>query len=174
VVRTERDPLSFAEPVRRIIRGLDPLQPIAEVRTLDSILGENYSRQRFSAVLLAGFSISSLVLAAVGIYGVLAYSVEQRTREIGVRMALGAEPGRIVALVVGTGARLVIGGAIVGIAGALALTGLLKSLLFGIGPRDPGTFLAAPCIFVAVALLAAYLPARRAARLDPMDALRAE
>jgi len=174
VVRTERNPLSFAEPVRRIIRGLDPLQPIAEVRTLDSILGENYSRQRFSAVLLTGFSISALLLSAVGIYGVLAYSVAQRTREIGVRVALGAEPGRIISLVVGTGARLVIGGAIVGIAGALALTGLLKSLLYGIGPRDPWTFFMAPVVLLSVALVAAYVPARRAARLDPMDALRTE
>lgn len=173
-VRTQGNPLTVAGPVRQVIRKLDPLQPIAEIRTMDSILGENYSRQRFSAVLLAGFSISSLVLAAIGIYGVLAYSVAQRTREIGVRVAMGAEPGRIIALIVGTGARFVLGGAAAGIAGALALTGLLRSLLFGVGPRDPETFLAAPCILVAVALLAAYLPARRAAKLDPTEALRAE
>jgi len=173
-VRTERNPLSYAEPARQIIRGLDPLQPIADVQTMAEILGENSARQRFSAVLLAGFSISSLVLSAVGIYGVLAYSVAQRTREIGVRMALGAEPGRIIGLVVGTGARLVVGGAIVGIAGALALTGLLKSLLYGIGPRDPWTFFMAPVVLLTVALVAAYVPARRAARLDPVDALRTE
>jgi putative ABC transport system permease protein len=173
-VRTERNPLGFAEPVRRVIRGLDPLQPIADVRTLEEILGDNSARQRFSAVLLTGFSISALLLAAVGIYGVVAYSVAQRTREIGLRMALGAEPGRIVGLVVGTGARLVIGGAIVGMAGALALTGLLKSLLYGIGPRDPWTLCMAPVVLLSVALVAAYVPARRAARLDPMDALRTE
>ncbi len=173
-VRTERNPLSYAESARRIIRGLDPLQPIADVQTMDAILGDNFARQRFSAVLLAGFSISSLVLAAVGIYGVLAYSVAQRTREIGLRVALGAEPGRIISLVVGTGARLVIGGAVVGIAGALALSGLLRSLLYGIGPRDPWTFILAPILLLLVALVAAYVPARRAARLDPMDALRAE
>jgi putative ABC transport system permease protein len=173
-VRTELNPLSYAEPVRRIVRGLDPMQPIADIRTMDDILGENSSRQRFSAVLLTGFSISALLLAAVGIYGVLAYSVAQRTREIGVRVALGAEPSRIVGLVVGTGARLVFGGAIVGIAGALALTGLLKSLLYGIGPRDPWTFFVAPVVLLTVALVAAYVPARRAARLDPVDALRME
>lgn len=174
VVRTERNPLSYVEPARRIIRGLDPLQPIADVRTLDEILGDNSARQRFSAVLLIGFSISSLALAAIGIYGVLAYSVSQRTREIGVRVALGAEPRRIISLVVGTCARLVIGGAIVGLGGALALTGLLKSLLYGVGPRDPWTFVGAPAILLAAALVAAYVPARRAARLDPMQALRTE
>lgn len=173
-VRTGGDPLGMAAAARRIILGIDPMQPIADVRTLDGVLGENSARQRFSTVLLAGFSMASLLLAAVGIYGMLAYSVAQRTREIGVRVALGAEPGRIISLVVGTGARLVAGGAAVGIGAALALSGLLKSLLFGIGPRDPLTFLMAPALLVGVALAAAYLPARRAARLDPMDALRAE
>lgn len=174
LVRTGGNPLSYVEPARRIVRGIDPLQPIAAARALESILGENSARQRFSATLLAGFSISALVLAAVGIYGVLAYSLAQRTRELGLRMALGAEPGRIVRLVVGTGAQLVIGGAIVGMAGALALTGLLKSLLYGIGPHDPWTFVMAPAVLLMVALVAAYVPARRAARLDPMDALRME
>ena len=172
LVRAERNPLSFAEPARRIIRGLDPAQPIAEVRTMEDILGENFARQRFSAWLLSGFSIVALVLAGIGIYGVLAYSVTARTRELGVRAALGADSGRIIALVLKTGARPVVGGLVIGIAGALALTGLLKSLLFGIGPRDPLTFVIVPCLLAAVALIAAFLPARRAARLDPMDALR--
>jgi putative ABC transport system permease protein len=141
---------------------------------MEDILGENFARQRFSAWLLSGFSIVALALAGVGIYGVLAYSVTARTRELGVRAALGADSGRIIALVLKTGVRPVIGGLIVGLAGALALTGLLRSLLFGIGPRDPVTFLVVPCLLGAVALLAALLPARRAARLDPMDALRME
>jgi putative ABC transport system permease protein len=174
LVRAERNPLSFAEPARRIIRGLDPAQPIAEVRTMEDMLGENFSRQRFSAWLLSGFSIVALALAGVGIYGVLAYSVTARTRELGVRAALGADSGRIIALVLKTGARPVLGGLAAGIAGALALAGLLQSLLFGIGPRDPLTFIMVPCLFAAVALIAAYLPARRAARLEPMDALRTE
>jgi len=174
IVRAERNPLSLSEPARTIIRGLDPAQPIAEIRTMEDILGENFARQRFSAWLLSAFSIVALVLAGVGIYGVLAYSVTARTREFGVRSALGADSGRIIALVLNTGARPVVGGLVVGIAGALALTGLLKSLLFGIGPRDPLTFIVVPCLFAAVALVAAYLPARRAARLEPMEALRTE
>ena len=174
VVRSDSNPLSLADPVRRIIRGLDSTQPVAQVRTMEEIVAETFSRQRFSALLLSGFSMISLLLAAIGIYGVLAYSVTERTREIGVRVALGAQPGRIVTMVVGTGARLVVGGTVVGVAGALALSGLLKGLLFGIQPTDATTFIAAPLALVGVALLAAYVPARRAARLEPMKALRSE
>ncbi|HEY1342302.1 MAG TPA: ABC transporter permease [Bryobacteraceae bacterium] len=174
VVRTDRNPKWLAEPARRVILGVDALQPISEVRTMEEVLGETYSRQRFSTLLLAGFSAASLLLAAIGIYGVLAYAVTERTREIGVRVALGAEPSRIVGLVVGSGARLVAVGVAAGLAGALALSGLLWSMLFGVGPRDAMTFALAPAILAAVALMAAYIPARRAARLSPMDALRSE
>ena len=174
LVRAARNPSSLAEPSRRIIRGLDPAQPIAEIRTMEDILGENFSRQRFSAWLLSGFSMVALILAGVGIYGVLAFSVAARTRELGVRAALGADSGRIIALVLETAARPIIGGVAAGIAAALALTSLLKSLLFGVGPRDPLTFIVVPCLLAAVALIAAFLPALRAARLDPMEALRIE
>jgi putative ABC transport system permease protein len=174
VLRTKNDPLSLADPVRRVIHGIDPAQPVAQIRTMDAIVRETFARQRFSALLLGGFSLVSLLLAAVGIYGVLAYSVTERTREIGVRVALGAEPGRILALVLGSGMRVVLAGALVGMGGALALTGLLKSLLFGVKPHDAATFAAVPLVLIAVALLAAYLPARRAARLAPVDALRAD
>jgi putative ABC transport system permease protein len=172
VLRVEQDPLTLAEPVRRIVRGIDPAQPVAEIRTMDSVVAETFARQRFSAQLLSGFSITSLLLAAIGIYGVLAYSVSERTREIGVRVALGAEPGRIVRMIVGAGARVVVIGTAAGIGGAFALTGFLKKLLFGIGPRDATTFTIVPAVLLAVALAAAYVPARRASRLDPMEALR--
>jgi putative ABC transport system permease protein len=174
VVRTDGNPLAVAEPARRIIRGLDAEQPVAAVRTMETIVAETFSRQRFSALLLSGFSISALLLAAIGIYGVLAYSVTERTREIGVRVALGAQPGQIVGMVVGKGAKLVIAGTLAGVGGALALSGLLKNLLFGVSPRDAATFVTVPVMLIAVALAAAYVPARRASRLDPMDALRSE
>jgi putative ABC transport system permease protein len=141
---------------------------------METVVRQTFAGQQFSAVLLGGFSLASLLLAAIGVYGVLAYSVTQRTREIGVRIALGAEPLTITRMVVASGARMVMIGAAGGLAAALALSGLMKSLLFGIGPRDPLTFIAAPAVFVAVALLAAYVPARRAARVSPMEALRAE
>jgi len=172
VVRTSGDPLALAGPARRIIQGLDPAQPIADVRAMQTIVAETFSRQRFSALLLSGFSLASLLLAGIGIYGLLAYSVTERTREIGVRVALGAQPARIVLMIVGRGARLVAAGTAVGIAGALALSGLLKGLLFGVGPRDVATYVAVPALLGIVALIGAYIPARRAARLEPLEALR--
>jgi putative ABC transport system permease protein len=174
VLRAEKDPLALAEPARRVIRSMDPAQPVAEIAPMENIVRETFSRQRFSATLLAGFSLVALLLAAVGIYGVLAYTVTERTREFGVRVALGAEPGRIVALVLRTGVRLVLAGTVAGLLGAMALTGLLRSMLFGVGAHDTATFALVPLVLAAVALLAAYLPARRAARLDPVDALRAD
>lgn len=172
VVRTAGDPLALAGPARRIIQGLDHTQPIASVRTMQTIVAETFSRQRFSALLLAGFSIASLLLAGVGIYGLLSYSVTERTREIGVRVALGAQPSQIIGLIVGRGARLVAAGTVTGIAGALALSSLLKGLLFGIGPRDIATYVAVPAVLAIVALVASCVPARRAASLEPLSALR--
>jgi predicted permease len=174
VVRAEGDPLTLAGPARRIIRELDAAQPVADVRTMESVVRETFSRQKFSAVLFVGFSLVSLLLAAVGIYGVLAYSVTERTREFGVRVALGAEPARIVSLVLAGGARVVLAGTVVGIAGALALTGLLKTMLFAVSARDTMTFLTAPLVLALVGLLAGWLPARRASRLPPLEALRGE
>jgi putative ABC transport system permease protein len=174
VVRAKTDPLNLTSAVRRVIHDIDPAQPVAQMRTMEAVVRETFARQTFSALLLGGFSLVSLVLAAVGIYGVLAYSVTERTREIGVRVALGADPGRILTLVLGSGMRVVLSGALVGTAGALALTGLLKSLLFGVKAQDPATFATVLVVLIAVALLAAYLPARRASRLAPVDALKVE
>jgi len=174
VLRTESDPSGFTEPIRRAIRSLDAEQPLSQMRTMEAILGETYSRQRFSTVLMSGFSIIALLLAAIGIYGMLAYSVTERTREIGVRVALGAQPGSIVSMIVGSGLRLVAAGTLAGIAGALALSGLLKGLLFGIQPTDVLTYVAVALVLASVAMAAAWIPARRAAKLDPMNALRAE
>ena len=174
VLRAENNALSLAEPARKVIQGIDPDLPVSQMRTMETVVRQTFASQQFSAVLLGGFSLASLLLAAIGIYGVLAYSVMQRTREIGVRIALGAEPLAITRMVVASGARMVIIGAAAGLAVALALSGLMTSLLFGIGPRDPLTFVAAPAVFLAVALVAAYVPARRAAMVSPMEALRAE
>jgi len=174
VLKAEQEPLSLAEPARKVIRSLDRELPITQVRLMSTVVHQTFARQQFSAVLLGGFSLAALLLAAIGIYGVLAYSVTQRTREIGVRVALGAEPGTIIRLILSSGARMVMVGSLVGLAAALALSGVLKSLLYGIGPRDPLTFLAAPVVLATVALMAAYLPARRASRVSPMEALRTE
>ena len=174
VVRTEQAPLALAVPIRRAITALDPLQPIADVHTMEDVLGDTMARQRVTAALLSVFSITSLSLVAIGLYGLLAYAVSQRTREIGIRMAIGAEPSNVVRMIVATGARLVVGGTLVGLAGALALSGFLESMLFEIAPRDPLTFALVPVVLIAVAVLAAAQPARRAARLNPVDALRTE
>ena len=174
LLRTETDPLAQIEPARGAIQQLDPQLPIAQPRSMETVLAQTFARQQFSAVLLAGFSLASLLLAAIGIYGVLTYSVTQRTREIGLRAALGADPATIRRMIVLSGAKMVCLGALAGIVAALLLTGLMKSLLYSVSPHDPFTFLAAPAILSAVAVLAAYIPARRAARVSPMEALRAE
>jgi len=174
LVRAAADAMQLAEASRRVVQRLDAAQPIAEVRTMEEILGDDLARQRFSAWLLAGFSAVAVTLAGVGIYGLLAYAVAARRSELGLRAALGADAGRLVALVLRMGAGPVAGGLAAGAAGALGLTGLLKSLLFGIAPRDPATLVGAPLLLALVALAAACVPARRAAMVDPMETLRAE
>jgi putative ABC transport system permease protein len=174
LVRTTGDPMSAVAPVRRIMHELDPAQPVADVRRMETVLGATYGRERFSAILMGGFSLSALLLAAIGIYGVLAYSVAERTREIGVRLAMGAQPGRIVAMVLGDGGRLVVIGFAIGMAGALAVSKFMADMLFNTPPRDPVSFTLAPLMLLMVGLVASWVPARRAARLDPIQALRAE
>lgn len=174
VARSTGNPPALAEPARRVIRGIDRGQPISEIHTMQEVIGQTFARQRFSALLLSAFSIIAVLLASIGIYGVLAYSVSERSREFGVRAALGAEPRRIITLVLGAGVRLVVVGSAVGVTGALALSSALKNLLFDIGPRDPFTFVAAPLLLFCIALLAAYVPARRATLVDPVTTLRAQ
>jgi putative ABC transport system permease protein len=174
VVRTSSDADSFTNAVRGAIWSVDPDQPIWKVRTLDFLLQRSISGQRFMARLLGALSALALILAAVGIYGALAYAVSQRTHEIGVRMALGARPVDALRLIVGQGMKLALAGVMLGLAGAFALTRWMEKLLFGIGATDPLTFAAVPLLLTTVALLACWLPARRASRLDPMVALRDE
>jgi predicted permease len=173
VVRTEsRDPLVLAAPIRQLIREIDPDQPIRSTLALRDVMAESIAQERFFTVLFALFGALALVLAAVGIYGVLAYSVRQRTQEIGVRMALGARAGDVLRLVAGGGMKLVGIGVVIGTAAALVLSRVLASQLYGITATDPLSFAAAIGFLGAVALLAAWIPARRATRVPPMTALR--
>jgi putative ABC transport system permease protein len=159
---------------REVIRQFDAALPVYNVKTMEQILGDSLARMRFSSFLMTVFSVVALLLAAVGIYGVIAYSVSRRTQEIGVRVAVGAEDGDILGLVVKQGMRLAVIGVAVGVAAALALSRLLASILYGIGAMDLSTFAAVAVLLILVALLACYLPARRATKVDPMVALRYE
>jgi len=156
------------------VHAIDPSLPVSKPRTMAQILDTSVRPQRLNGLLVAGFAVLALVLAAVGIYGVIAFSVAQRTREIGVRMALGAQPGNILRLIVGQGLSLVLLGVGLGLAASYALARLLESFLFGISPRDPLTFGGVALLLGVVALLASFIPARRAARVEPMVALRYE
>jgi putative ABC transport system permease protein len=174
VVRTSVDAVSMAASAREQVKKLDKDLPLFGVQTLDDYVGQSLASPRFVALLLAMFSGIALLLAMVGIYGVVSYSVEQRTHEIGVRMALGAQRSDVLGMVIGQGLKLALIGVAIGVAGALALTHFLSSLLYGVKPTDPLTFIAVSLILVAVTLLACFVPARRAARVDPMVALRYE
>ena len=174
VVRTTGDPRALGPFLRQDILDLNPYLPIDNVMTMEARLASSVAQPRFYALVLGVFAASALALAMVGIYGVLAYTVSQRSREIGVRMALGADSGRIRNLVVRQGALLVGMGVALGLAGALVTTRALQSLLFGVTPLDVPTLIAVPVLLITVAIAACYLPARRASRVAPMDALRCE
>ena len=171
-VRTKADPLALAGAVRRAIREVDPNQPVSDLAPMRQLVSEAVARPRFTTLLLTLFGALALALAALGTYGVVSYAVAQRTHEIGIRMALGARRGQVLGMVVGRSSALTFAGLAAGIAAAFALTRLLSGLLYGVSTTDPLAFLAAPSALAAVALLASYLPARRAAGLDPLIALR--
>lgn len=172
LVRTGSAPQSVVSAVRAQISAVDPDQPITHIQTVDELMDQSRSQPRFTMLLLGTFSATALLLAIIGIYGVLSYSVAQRQQEIGIRLALGAERGDILREVVRQGLTLAAVGIAVGLAAALLLTRLMASLLYQVGSRDAATFMVTPLIFVVIALLASYLPARRAMKVDPVEALR--
>ncbi len=168
------NPLQLAGAIREHVRAVDPSQSVAEIKTMEAVFEATLGQRRITLILLGSFAGVALLLALIGVYGVIAYSVAQRTQEVGIRRALGAQPADILRLVLRHGLLLSIVGGIAGIAGALALTRLLQGMLFGVTVNDPATFGAVLVLFVAVALAASYIPARRAGRIDPMTALRME
>lgn len=174
MIRTASDPAAMAQGVIDAVRQYDPSLPVTHVMTLDHLLTDSVSSRRFSTFLLGMFAVLALLLAAVGIYGVMSYVVSMRTSEIGLRMAIGAQPRDIWKLVIGRGARLALAGVGLGLIGALILTKFIASLLYGVKPTDPITFGGVAFLLVSVALLACYVPARRAMRVDPIVALRYE
>jgi putative ABC transport system permease protein len=174
VARTSADPGMFAALLRATVAELDPNVPVSDVAAMDDIITSSMARPRFAMSLLSAFAAIALLLGAIGIYGVIAYSVSQRTREIGIRMALGATPARAMWLVLRRGAILTAAGLLLGTAAGLGTSRLLTGLLYGVSATDPMTFGAVAMLAGLVATLAAYVPARRATRVDPSVALRAE
>src|SRR6185295_1990628 len=171
-VRTSGNPMAFAPTLRRDVAAIDRELPIAKIEPMTAVIGASIAERRFTMFLISAFAAVAVALAAIGIYGVLAYLVGQRTQEIGVRLAVGATPGNVVRLFVREGAALTLVGVACGLAGALAVTRVLSTLLFGVTTTDPLTFAGVAGALALVALLATYVPARRASRVDPMTALR--
>jgi len=173
-VRTAGDPLQSVAAVERAIHSIDKDLPVFAIRSMDQLLGSSRAQRLLTLVLLVSFAALALLLAAVGIYGVISYSVKQRTRELGIRMALGAQRGDVLKLILTQGLKLTIIGVVIGLGAAFALTRWMESLLFGVRPTDPLTFAAIVIVLLSVALLACWLPARRATKVDPLVALRSE
>jgi putative ABC transport system permease protein len=174
VVRTQASPEIEMDAIRRALQKLNGEIVIYEPRTMDKIISDSLAARRFSMILLGVFAALALALSCVGIYGVISYLAWQRTHEIGIRMALGAQRNDVLRLVLGHGAKMVLIGVGVGIAASLGLTQLMARLLFGVSAYDPLTFLGVACLLILVALAASYIPARRAMRVDPIVALRYE
>jgi predicted permease len=174
VVRAAGDPARLVQPIRDVVRQIDPNQPIRRIATLAEVMSSSIARDRFFTLLFGVFGVLALTLAAVGIYGVVAYTVGQRTTEIGVRIALGAQVHDVLGMVMRDGLRLAVAGILLGGGAALLLTRVLASQLHQVSARDPLTFALAPGVLLAVACLACYLPARRATKVEAVTALRAE
>ena len=174
IVRAQSEPTALTSAITTQVRALDPTLPVAQVRTMEEVVSESAGPQRFNTVLLGGFAATALILAALGIAGVLATSVSRRTQELGVRMALGAQRHDLLHMVLRQGMTLALVGLALGVPAALALTRLMSSLLFQISPYDPLTFATVSAVLIGVAFAACYVPARRATRVDPVVALRYE
>jgi putative ABC transport system permease protein len=168
------DPGQLTVPVRQAVRDLDPNLPAYSITSLATVVSESVAQRRFSMLLLVLFAGVALFLAAVGLYGVVAYTVSQRTREIGLRMAIGAEPGHVLSMIVGGGMKLVLVGVVIGVAGALAFSRFVQTLLFNVAPSDPTSYAATAGLLIVVAAIACYVPARRAMRVDPLIAMQVE
>ena len=173
-VRTASAPLTVAGSIRQLVQSIDSDEPVSKVRTMDEVLEASVAAPRFRTLLLGLFGLTALLLGAIGIYGVMAYSVGQRTREIGIRVALGADRAQVLGLILRQGLILTAAGVGIGLLGALGLTHLLASMLYEVRPTDPLTFAAVTLLLAFVSLLANCIPARRAAKVDPMVALRYE
>jgi predicted permease len=174
IVRSDKSATGLLDSIRHVSQQMSSEQVIFSPQSMEAIIADSLAERRFSMILLGTFAALALLLASVGIYGVLSYVVGQRTNEIGIRMALGAGQFDILRLILAGAGKLTLIGVAVGLVCALGLTRLMASLLYGVGPRDPLTFVAVPALLISVALLASYLPARRATKVDPMAALRYE
>ena len=174
MIRTDGETTAIAPAVQREVRALDPAQPVSDVRSMNQVMADWVSRSRFNTLLLGLFAGLATLLSAVGIFGVMNYSVALRTREIGLRLAIGAQPRSVLLLILRQGLFLTVIGVVLGLVAAFALTRLLSGLLFGVGAVDVTTFSAISLLLIVVSLLACYLPARRAMRIDPLRALRYE
>jgi ABC-type antimicrobial peptide transport system permease subunit len=173
-MRTNGINASVIAAARRVVADVDPSIPLDDVKSFSSIIDQTFATRRLTKFLLGGFALAALILAAVGIYGVMSLHVANRSREFGIRLAIGADPRALVRLVLREGAVLAAVGVALGIAGAVAVTRSLSSLLYDVSPTDPAVLLALPLLLAGVALAACYLPARRAARSDPLSVLRTD
>jgi putative ABC transport system permease protein len=174
IAKASADPSQLVAALRQQVTAIDPDQPIYNIRTMDEIRAQSVAPERLNLTLLSIFAGIALVLAIVGIYGVMSYTVTQRTHEIGIRMAIGAQPQDVFRMVIGQGMMLALIGVAFGLVGAFALTRLMTTMLFGVTPTDPATFAGIAVLLAGVALLACYIPGRRATKVDPVVSLRYE